>query len=63
MVQSSLFGAAFVAIAACTDMVYVLAAGAAAPALIRVRSLGRYATAAVCFGLSVFTALSDPRPR
>lgn len=61
--QSGLFGAAFVAIAACTDTAYVLAAGAAAPALARVRSAGRYATAAVYLGLGVFTALSDPRPR
>ena len=63
VLQSSLFGAAFVAIAACTDTAYVLAAGAAAPALARVRSAGRYATAAVYLGLGVFTALSDPRPR
>ena len=61
--QSGLFGAAFVAIAACTDTAYVLAAGAAAPALARVSSAGRYATAAVYLGLGVFTALSDPRPR
>jgi threonine/homoserine/homoserine lactone efflux protein len=63
VLQSSLFGAAFVAIAACTDTAYVLAAGAAAPGLMRARSLGRYATAAVYLGLGVFTALSDPRPR
>ncbi len=61
--QSGLFGAAFVAIAACTDTAYVLAAGAVAPGLTRVRSLGRYATAAVYVGLGVFTAFSDPRPR
>ncbi|MEP6875623.1 MAG: LysE family translocator [Burkholderiales bacterium] len=63
VLQSGLFGAAFVAIAACTDTAYVLAAGAAAPALSRVRSLGRYASAAVYLGLGVFTALSDPRPK
>ena len=58
--QSALFGAAFVAIAACTDTAYVLAAGAAAPALGRVRG-GRYATAAVYIGLGVFTAASGSR--
>jgi threonine/homoserine/homoserine lactone efflux protein len=63
VLQSGLFGAAFVAIAAGTDTVYVLAAGVAAPALVRMRSTGRYATAAVYLGLGVFTALGDPRPR
>ena len=66
VLQSTLFGAAFVAIAACTDTVYVLAAGAAAPALGtlgRARALGRYATALVYFGLGLFTALTDPKPR
>jgi len=66
VLQSALFGAAFVAIAACTDTAYVLAAGIAAPALGnagRARSLGRYATALVYFGLGALTALTDPRPR
>jgi threonine/homoserine/homoserine lactone efflux protein len=66
VLQSALFGAAFVAIAACTDTAYVLAAGAAAPALGtlgRARALGRYATALVYFGLGLFTALTDPKPR
>ena len=66
VLQSALFGAAFVAIAACTDTIYVLAAGAAAPALDtlgRARVLGRYATALVYFGLGLFTALTDPKPR
>jgi len=66
VLQSALFGAAFVAIAACTDTVYVLAAGAAAPALGTLggaRVLGRYATALVYFGLGLFTALTDPKPR
>ena len=66
VLQSALFGAAFVAIAACTDTVYVLAAGAAAPALGtlgRARALGRYATALVYFGLGLLTALTDPKPR
>jgi threonine/homoserine/homoserine lactone efflux protein len=66
VLQSALFGAAFVAIAACTDTAYVLAAGAAAPALGtlgKARALGRYASALVYLGLGLFTALTDPRPR
>lgn len=66
VLQSALFGAAFVAIAACTDTAYVLAAGAAAPALGTVgmaRALGGYASALVYLGLGLFTALTDPRPR
>ena len=62
--QSALFGAAFVAIAACTDTAYVLAAGAAAPALGTLKgasALGRYATAAVYIGLGIFTAASGSR--
>ncbi|MEP7299584.1 MAG: LysE family translocator [Burkholderiales bacterium] len=66
VLQSALFGAAFVVIAACTDTAYVLAAGIAAPALGifgRARSLGRYAAALVYFSLGALTALTDPRPR
>jgi threonine/homoserine/homoserine lactone efflux protein len=66
VLQSAAFGSSFVAIAACTDTAYVLAAGAAAPALGalgRTRTLGRYATAMVYLGLGVFTALIDPKPR
>ena len=66
VLQSAGFGAAFVAIAACTDTAYVLAAGAAAPALGTHggnRALGRYASALVYLGLGIFTALTDPRPR
>ena len=66
--QSILFGTAFVAIAACTDTAYVLAAGVVAPGLAgggggRARALGRYATALIYVGLGALTALSDPRPR
>jgi len=64
MTQSALFGAAFVAIAACTDSAYVLAAGIAAPALgglQRASAIGRYLTAAVYLGLAVFTAASGTR--
>jgi threonine/homoserine/homoserine lactone efflux protein len=59
--QSVLFGAAFVAIAACTDTAYVLAVGMTAPRLARMRrasALCRYGTAAVYIGLGVFTAAS-----
>ena len=66
VLQSALLGAAFVAIAACTDSAYVLAAGAAGPALSnlgRLRALGRYATACVYFGLAILTALAAPKPR
>ena len=69
VLQSALFGAAFVAIAACTDTAYVLAAGVAAPALgglgrsNRLKALGRYATALIYFGLGAFTALSGPKHR
>jgi threonine/homoserine/homoserine lactone efflux protein len=64
MLQSLSFGAAFVAIAACTDTGYVLAAGVAAPALGRLKrasAWGRYATAAVYIGLGLVTAASGPR--
>jgi threonine/homoserine/homoserine lactone efflux protein len=66
VLQSGLFGTAFVAIAACTDTAYVLAAGAVAPSLVghgRTRRLGRRAAAFIYFGLGAFTALSGPRPR
>lgn len=64
MTQSVLFAAAFVTIAACTDTAYVLAAGAAAPALghlKRGRASGRYLTAAIYIGLGLFTAASGSR--
>lgn len=64
MAQSALLGAAFVAIAACTDTAYVLAAGFAAPALGRLRqasSFGRYLTAAIYIGLGLFTAAAGSR--
>ena len=62
--QSALFGAAFVAVAACTDSAYVLAAGVAAPALgglKRASVIGRYLTAAVYLGLAAFMAASGTR--
>jgi len=64
--QSVLLGVAFVVIAACTDVVYVFAAGWAAPALGRnagagAGPVGRYLSAAVYFGLAAFTAASGSR--
>ena len=64
LIQSVGFGAAFVLIAACTDLAYVMAAGMAAPAMARLQggaSLGRWATAVVFIGLGVFTAASGSR--
>jgi threonine/homoserine/homoserine lactone efflux protein len=64
LIQSVGFGAAFVLIAACTDLAYVLAASVVAPAMARLQggaALGRWATAAVFIGLGVFTAASGSR--
>jgi len=62
--QSVGLGAAFVALAACTDSLYVLAAAATRPrvaALERGARWGRWASAAVYIGLGVYTALSGSR--
>jgi threonine/homoserine/homoserine lactone efflux protein len=64
MVQSIVLGAMFVMIAATTDTVYVLAAGALAPALSHLRSaraLGRYLTASAFIGLGLLTAATGSR--
>ena len=64
VMQSLLFGSLFVAIAACTDTAYVLAAGAVALSLgqlMEARALGRYASAVVYIGLGIFTAVSGSR--
>jgi threonine/homoserine/homoserine lactone efflux protein len=56
--QSVALGALFVAIAAATDAGYALAAGAAAPALLRSgagRGWGRWLTAGAYLGLAAFT--------
>lgn len=60
------FGVAFVAIAAATDSLYVLAAARALPSLARrggrsAARAGRWASAAVYLGLGLFTALSGTR--
>ena len=58
--QSVRFGAAFVAIAACTDTAYVLAAGLVAPALGKANGasrIGRRAAAAAYIGLGIVAAV------
>jgi threonine/homoserine/homoserine lactone efflux protein len=61
IVQSILLGSLFVAIAALTDTVYAIAAGAMAPSLGRargIRALGRYLTGGAFIGLALFTAFA-----
>lgn len=64
MAQSLLLGAVFVMIAATTDLMYVFAAGALAPALKKMKgagAAGRYVTASAFIGLGIFTAVSGGR--
>ena len=64
--QGVLYGAAFVAIAACTDSLYVLVASVAAPALGGLRQAsasGRYVVAAIYIGLGIYTATSGAAQR
>jgi threonine/homoserine/homoserine lactone efflux protein len=64
LVQSLLLGGVFVAIAMCTDTLYVLAASALAPAITqRSRWLpyGKYVSAAAFIGLGVYAAFASPR--
>jgi threonine/homoserine/homoserine lactone efflux protein len=64
--QGLLLGTCFVAIAALTDSLWVLAAAQAAPRLAGLRgtpAAGRYATAAVFIGLGLLTAFSGSRAR
>jgi threonine/homoserine/homoserine lactone efflux protein len=62
--QSLLYGSIFVAIAMCTDTLYVLCASALAGAL-RHRSswrpYGRYLAAASFIGLGIYAAIASPR--
>jgi threonine/homoserine/homoserine lactone efflux protein len=54
----------FIAIAAVSDSIYALAAGAIAPLLTKaegVRSFGRYFSATIFFGLAAFAVLSEAR--
>jgi threonine/homoserine/homoserine lactone efflux protein len=62
--QSVALGSLFVAIAATSDAVYVMAAGAASPALRRGgggRSWGRYLAAGAYLGLAFFTVAFSSR--
>jgi len=62
--QSMGFGAAFVAIAACTDCLYVLAASRLRPFFSALRggaAWGRWVTGGTFIGLGVYTALSGSR--
>jgi threonine/homoserine/homoserine lactone efflux protein len=60
--QSVTLGTVFVLLAAVTDSLYVIAAGALGPAFARVRGIsafGRYLTAGAFIGLGIFTALAS----
>jgi threonine/homoserine/homoserine lactone efflux protein len=60
--QSLLLGGVFVAIAMCTDTLYVLAASALAPAISSRRlTYGKYLSAAAFIGLGVYAAFASPR--
>ena len=62
--QGALLGVVFVAVAACTDSAYVLAANLAGARLgrsPRFETIGRYAAAATYFGLGLFTAATGSR--
>lgn len=64
-IQTPALAALFVAIAALTDTVYALTAGAVAPRLARTGSLrasGRWLGAGVYLGLGLFAAVSGSRP-
>lgn len=65
LAQSLVLACVFVAIAACTDTIYVLAAAALAPkftATSASRSVGRYVTAATFIGLGLYAAIAGRRP-
>jgi threonine/homoserine/homoserine lactone efflux protein len=64
LAQSLVLACIFVAIALCTDTIYVLAAAALAPrftATSASRSVGRYVTAATFIGLGVYAAMAGRR--
>lgn len=64
ILQSIVLGSLFVAIAATTDSIYAITAGAVAPFFERaknLRSFGRYVSAAAFFGLGLFAALGSSR--
>jgi len=62
--QSILLGSVFVLLAACTDTLYVLAAGALGPKIVGLggrRSRGRYVTAISFIALGIYLACSGSR--
>ncbi len=62
--QNLFLGAVFVAVALCTDTLYVCAAAAFAQQLkrhARVRGAGRYLAAATFMGLAAYAAFANPR--
>jgi threonine/homoserine/homoserine lactone efflux protein len=64
LLQTAVLGGIFVAVAAVTDTVYAVVAGAVAPALARARvlqPLGRYVSGVTLVGLGLFTALTPSR--
>jgi threonine/homoserine/homoserine lactone efflux protein len=64
MFQTIVLGSLFVAIAAVTDSIYALAAGAVAPALARARGarrIGRCLGGSTFIGLGIFTAVAGSR--
>lgn len=64
--QSLVLGGVFVAIAACTDSLYVFAAAALLRRLsahAAAQSIGRYLSAATFIGLGAYAALASPKHR
>lgn len=64
ILQSAVLGALFVAIAAFTDILYVLAAAMIAPHLARAHgsyAIGRYCSGGAFIGLGLLTAFAGPR--
>ena len=62
--QSLVLSCIFVAMAMCTDTIYMLTASALGPAISRrgsSRPYGRYITAAAFIGLGLYAALANPR--
>jgi threonine/homoserine/homoserine lactone efflux protein len=62
--QSLILSCIFVAMAMCTDTIYMLTASALGPAISRrgsARPYGRYISAAAFIGLGVYAALANPR--
>jgi threonine/homoserine/homoserine lactone efflux protein len=64
LLQSLLLGCVFIAIAACTDTLYVLSTAAVGPTMLkrlRPARYGRYVSASTYIGLGLFVAFGDAR--